>query len=389
MSFDYIEQDKKHIAGTYGRYNALITSGKNATCYDDSNKEYIDFTSGIGVNSLGFADEDWVKAVAEQASKLQHISNLYYTKPNIELAALLCEKTGCDKVFFANSGAEANEGAIKIARKKSYDKYGKNRTTIISLKNSFHGRTVTTLAATGQDSFHDFFFPFTEGFVFAEANNFDDVKEKCEDTVCAIMIELIQGEGGVMPLEKEFVKQVEALCQEKDLTLIVDEVQTGIARTGKLLTSEWFDISPDVTTLAKGLGNGLPIGAILLKETVSSVLEQGQHGTTFGGNPIACSGAVQVLQKACKKDFLANVVEKGEYIKQKLLMMEEVEGVDGKGLMVGIRLKTKKSAEIAKLCVENGLLILTAKHKLRMLPPLTITYDEIDKGLNILSKILD
>ncbi len=388
LSATYEQQDKEYIVGAYGRFDVVLEKGKNATCWDVDGREYIDFTSGIGVNSLGYADEGWARAVAEQAAKLQHTSNLYYTKPGVELAKMLCEKTGYDKVFFVNSGAEANECAIKAARKYSFDRYGKERTEIITLQNSFHGRTVTTLAATGQDSFHNFFFPFTEGFRYAKANDLEDLTSKITENTCAVMMELIQGEGGVMPLEKEFVKAAAKLCKERDLLLIVDEVQTGVGRTGKLLASELFDITPDLVTLAKGLGSGLPIGAVLFQKNVAGVLGPGQHGTTFGGNPVACAGGCEVLRRVSEPAFLKEVQEKGAYLKAKIEEIPEVEGVDGTGMMLGIRLKTKTSGEAAKACVANGLLILTAKQKLRLLPPLTITYEEIDKGLEILKKTL-
>jgi acetylornithine/N-succinyldiaminopimelate aminotransferase len=380
--------DNQYIANTYSRFDVCITGGKNATAYDINNSEYIDFTSGIGVNSLGFCDEEYVDVIVNQAKTLSHISNLYYTTPCTQLAKKLCISTGYSKVFFANSGAEANEGAIKTARKYSFDKYGENRNKIISLVNSFHGRTITTLSATGQESFHNFFFPFTEGFDYAKANDIDDLIAKIDETVCGVMFEFIQGEGGVCPLEKEYIKQVFEICKKHDIILIADEVQTGIGRTGKLLASEHFEVCPDITTLAKGLGNGLPIGAVLLGEKVQDVLTYGTHGTTFGGNPIASAGAEYVLDKINTPEFLAEVEKKAQYIRQKLASIEEIEGIDGIGLMLGIRLKTKNSLEMTKECVANGLLILTAKQKLRMLPPLTITYQEIDKGLEILQKVL-
>lgn len=376
------------IVNSYGRFDIALDSGKNATAVDIDGNTVIDFTSGIGVNSLGFADEGWAAAIAKQAGKLQHISNLYYTQPCMEVAQLLCEKTGFDKVFFCNSGAEANEGAIKIARKYSFDKYGKGRATIITLENSFHGRTITTLAATGQEHFHDFFFPFTEGFCYAKANDIDSVKAQLNDSVCAVMIELIQGEGGVIPLDAGFVANVGALCKEHDLLLIVDEVQTGIARTGKLLCAQQYGIMPDVVTLAKGLGGGLPIGAILTNAKVSAVLGLGQHGTTFGGNPVVCAGAAEILHRVSTQEFLAEVTAKGEYIRGKLSDIPEITAINGMGLMLGLALATKKASEVAKQCVEEGLLILTAKENLRMLPPLTITYAEIDKGLEILKRVL-
>ncbi len=382
------QKDKEYIVNTYARFDVCLEKGQNATCFDVDGKEYIDFGSGIGVNSLGYCDKGWVDAVTAQLNRLQHCSNLYYSMPDIELAEKLSGLTGYRQVFFANSGAEANECAIKTARKRSFDKYGEGRNKIITLVNSFHGRTVTTLAATGQEVFHRYFFPFTEGFDYAPANDFAALLEKLDDTVCGVMMELIQGEGGVMPLEQEYVTAVAKLCTEKDLTLIVDEVQTGIGRTGKLLTCEHYGLQPDIVTLAKGLGGGLPIGAILMNEEYAGVLGAGMHGTTFGGNPVACAGAVEVLNRVAEPSFLAQVEEKGNYIREKLSTIEEIEGVDGIGLMLGLRLKSKTAAEIAKICVANGLLILTAKTKLRLLPPLTITKEEIDQGIAVLEAAL-
>ena len=390
MNFETCKQkDQAFIAGTYARFDVCLQDGKNATATDAEGKSYIDFGSGIGVNSLGYCDDGWTEAVIGQLRKLQHCSNLYYSLPDAALAEKLCGLTGYSKVFFGNSGAEANECAIKIARKRSFDRYGEGRNKIVSLVNSFHGRTVTTLSATGQDSFHQYFFPFTEGFVFAQANNLADLAEKLDETVCGVMMELIQGEGGVMPLEPSFVAAVQALCRENDLALIIDEVQTGIGRSGKLLACEHYGIQPDIITLAKGLGGGLPIGAVLMNEAYANVLGAGAHGSTFGGNPVVCAGGIAVLDRVANEAFLTEVAEKGAYLREKLATIDEVEGVDGLGLMLGIRLKTKKAAEVAKACVANGLLILTAKSKLRLLPPLTITKEEIDRGLAILAGILN
>lgn len=373
---------------TYGRFNVAIESGKGAAAKDIDGKEYIDFTTGIGVNALGYCDDGWVKAVSEQLNKVQHISNLYYSPVQVECAKQLCTRTGFDKVFFGNSGAEVNECAIKLARKYSFDKYGEGRNEIIALNNSFHGRTVTTLSATGQDVFHQYFFPFTEGFVFADANDTDSVKALVNDKTCAVMMELIQGEGGVMPLEQDFVKDVEKLCRDNDLVLIIDEVQTGVGRTGKLYCYENYGIEPDIITSAKGLGGGLPFGACLCGEKLSGVLGAGTHGTTFGGNPVACAGALEILKRVDNPEFLSQVNEKGEYIKNKLLKMDGVSQVRGLGLMIGIVLEKDNAKEVAARCVENGLLILTAKNLLRMLPPLNISYEDIDKGLEILEKSL-
>ena len=389
MEFNDIKAaDSKHIMNTYARFDSCIVSGEGATLTDINGKTLIDLTSGIGVNSLGYGDEGWVNAVSAQVAKLAHISNLYYTLPNVELATLLCEKTGYDKVFFANSGAEANEGAIKLARKYSYDKYGKGRSTIITLKNSFHGRTITTLTATGQEQFHDFFFPFTEGFKYVAANDLSDLNEQLDETVCAIIVEFVQGEGGVCNIDKDYVNIVTKLCKERDILLVADEVQTGIGRTGKLLCSEHYGVMPDVTTLAKGLGGGLPIGAVLATQKVSAVLSYGQHGTTFGGNPIACAGACEVIKRVSQPEFLQEVNEKSEHIKQKLAKVSEIEDISGQGLMLGLTLKTKSASEVAKKCVDAGVLVLTAKAKVRLLPPLNISWDELDKGLELLIGVL-
>ena len=389
-NFEKIQaEDKEYVANTYGRFPVAIKEGKGATCYDFDGKKYIDFSSGIGVNSLGFCDEGWIKAVTEQLSTLQHISNLYYTAPCAQAAKLLCEKTGMKKVFFSNSGAESNEGAIKCARKYSFTKYGEGRSKILTLCNSFHGRTVTTLAATGQDVFHNFFFPFTEGFAFTPANDLDALKNALEDTsVCALMMELIQGEGGVMPLEEDFVKEAEKLCKEKDILLIIDEVQTGVGRTGKLFAFQQYGVNPDIVTTAKGIGGGLPLGCVMFGEKTENVLVAGDHATTFGGNPVATAGARYILGKM-DDAFLGEVSAKGEYIKEKLSRMPHVLGCDGMGLMLGIRLdEAVKAADIVRKGIENGVLALTAKVKLRLLPPLTITYKEIDEGLAAIEKAL-
>ena len=387
--FDKIKAlDDENVAHTYGRFPVAIKEGKGATCYDFDGKKYIDFSSGIGVNSLGFCDEGWVKAVTDQLNTLQHISNLYYTEPCAKTAKLLCEKTGMKKVFFSNSGAESNEGAIKCARKYSLTKYGKNRNKVITLINSFHGRTVTTLAATGQDVFHKYFFPFTEGFAFAPANDFEKLVEIADDSTCAIMMELIQGEGGVMPLETDFVKKVEAFCKERDILLIIDEVQTGVGRTGKLFAFQNYGISPDIVTTAKGIGGGLPLGCVMFGEKTEYTFGPSDHATTFGGNPVATAGAVHILERL-DESLLEEIKAKGEYITEKLLKMPHVVGVDGMGMMLGIRLEEGVvAAEIVKKAIANGVLALTAKTKLRLLPPLTITYEEIDEGLSAIEKAL-
>ncbi len=390
MTFEEIRNDEQqYMMHAYGRFQTALVSGKGAIAKDVDGKEYVDFTSGIGVNCLGYCDDGWVKAVSEQAATLQHISNLYYSPLQTEVSKKLCELTGFSKVFLCNSGAEANECAIKIARKYSFDKYGKGRQKIVTLVNSFHGRTVTTLAATGQDVFHNFFFPFTEGFVYAEANNIDSVKNCIDNEVCAVFIELIQGEGGVMPLDKEFVNEIAEICKEKDILLMVDEVQTGVSRTGAFYCYQNYGIQPDVITSAKGLAGGLPMGACLCVEKLADVIGAGTHGTTFGGNPVVCAAAKEVLSRVATEDFLKEVNAKGDYIKEKLQTMANVSEVRGMGMMIGIVTEKDNAKEIAKKCVENGLLILTAKNLLRMLPPLNITYEEIDRGLNILKKVME
>lgn len=378
--------------GTYGRYDLVLDDGENRTATDEDGKKYIDFGSGIGTNSLGFCDDDWVDAICTQAKKIQHTSNYYYTKVQADFAEKLCTSTGYSKVFFGNSGAEANECAIKLARKYSFDKYGKGRSVIITLVNSFHGRTLATLSATGQDVFHNYFFPFVEDFINVKANDIDDLMAKLNEydgKVCAVMFEFVQGEGGVIALEQDFVDTIFTECEKRDILTIGDEVQTGIGRTEKLLANEHYGRQPDVCTLAKGLAGGVPIGACLANEKCCEVLSKGTHGSTFGGNPIACAGGLAVLNKVTKDGFLDDVAKKAEYFREKLAEIPEIEGVDGLGLMIGARLKTKKATDICKACLDNGLLILTAKEKLRFLPPLTITYEEIDEGIEILKKTLE
>lgn len=382
------EKEQQYLMQTYGRFQTSLVSGKGAKAVDCNGKAYIDFTSGIGVNALGYCDDKWVAAVTEQASKLQHTSNLYYTEPMIQLAEKLCSLTGMDKVFFGNSGAEANECAIKLARKYSSDKYRADRTEVVTLVNSFHGRTITTLAATGQEVFHQYFQPFTGGFAYGEANDLDSVLAAVTENTCAIMVEFVQGEGGVMPLEEAFVKNLHAFCKEHDILFIADEVQTGMGRTGKLFAYEHFGIQPDIFTSAKGLGGGLPIGACLCSKALGGVLSAGTHGTTYGGNPVACAGALAVLDTIGKESFLQEVAEKGAYIRQKLLQMDGVQAVRGLGMMIGIVLSDKAAGEVAAACVEQGLLVLTAKTLVRFLPPLTISYEEIDRGLEVFAAVL-
>ena len=384
-----IDQFNKYVMPSYGRYDLVLDSGSGRQAVDENGKKYIDFGSGIGTNSLGYCNENWVRAICDQAHKIQHTSNYYYTKVQADFAKALCETAGYTDMFFGNSGAEANECAIKIARKYSFDKYGKGRHNIITLVNSFHGRTLCTLSATGQDVFHNYFFPFVEGFVNVEANNIEDLRSKLDDTVCAVMFEYIQGEGGVMALKQEFVDEIYRLCAEKDVLTIADEVQTGVGRTGKFLAGDNFGKKADLTTLAKGLAGGVPIGVCLSGEKCANVLTAGTHGSTFGGNPISCAGGLAVLETVNKPGFLDEVARKGAYIREKLLTSPEVASVSGMGLMIGIELKNKKAGDVVKAALDKGLLLLTAKTKIRLLPPLTITYEEIDKGLEILLGLLN
>ncbi|MGN1417388.1 MAG: aspartate aminotransferase family protein [Oscillospiraceae bacterium] len=385
-----IEQFNSHVMQTYGRFDVVMEKCGGAEAHDENGREYIDFGSGIGTNSLGYCDEKWADAVCAQVRSVQHTSNYYYTKVQADFAEKLCNAAGYKNVFFGNSGAEANECAIKIARKYSFDKYGKDakRYNIITLKNGFHGRTITTLSATGQDGFHNYFFPFTEGFIYADANDIDDLKSKIDDTVCAVMIEFIQGEGGVNVLEKAYVEELFRICAEKDILVIGDEVQTGMGRTGKLLASENFGVKPNITTLAKGIAGGIPMGACLADEKTAGVLTRGTHGSTFGGNPIACAGGNAVIDRITAAGFLSEVSAKGDYFRSKLLTMDGVKSVSGMGLMIGIELEKDNAAEVCAKCVDNGLLVLTAKTKVRLLPPLTISYEDIDKGLAILARVI-
>lgn len=387
MDFQTAKQyDDEYIIHSYGRFPVLLTKGKGTTVQDDTGKTYIDFTSGIGVNALGFCDDNWVQAVSAQLQTLQHTSNLYYTEPCIQAAKLLCEKSGMKKVFFGNSGAEANEGVIKAARKYSFLKYGASRNKIIALQNSFHGRTMAALSATGQDAYHNFFFPFVDGFSFAKANDFADILSKMTDDVCAVILETVQGEGGVVPLDKEYVQAVAKACKEKDILLIVDEVQTGMGRTGSLFSYQQFGIQPDLVSCAKGLGGGLPIGAVLFGEKTETVFVPGDHGSTFGGNPVVCAGAVHILN-TMDEAFLQDVQKKGAYLKEKIEKMPHVQNVAGLGMMLGIQLDVEAKPVINAL-LEAGLLVLSAKTKIRLLPPLTITQEELDKGLTILEQTL-
>ena len=389
MENEKIKQlDNENIMHTYARYDVCLTHGKGVYAYDDRDKKYIDVSSGIGVNSLGYCNPGWVKAVTEQASKIQHISNYYYSPVAGELAEKLTKATGLSKVFFGNSGAEANECAIKVARKYSFDKYGNDRNHIVTLENSFHGRTIATLSATGQDVFHNYFFPFVEGFDYAKANDIESLLSKITDKTCAVMLETVQGEGGVNILDAEYLKEVRKICDERDILLIVDEVQTGVCRTGKLYGYMHSGITPDIVTSAKGLGGGLPIGICMVGEKLSEVMGPSSHGTTFGSNPVVCAGANYILDTVNNPEFIDEVNKKGEYIKEELLKIKGVKAVRQQGLMIGIEVE-ENAGDIAKKCTEKGLLIITAKTLLRMLPPLNITYDEIDEALSVLKKVME
>ena len=391
MNFEELKaQENQYVMNTYGRFPIALDHGEKSILWDVEGKRYIDMTSGIGVCSVGYNNEKIISAITEQAHKLMHVSNLFTTEPMVKTAKTLVESTGMGKVFFSNSGAESNEGAIKLARKYSFDKYGEGRSKIITLVNSFHGRTITTLNATGQEKFHQYFFPFTDGFDYAAANDIENLKSKIDDTTCAVMMELIQGEGGVLPLDKEFVKQVETLCNEKDLLLIIDEVQTGIGRTGSLFCFQQYDIKPDVVTMAKGLGGGVPIGAVKTNKKCCDVLGPGMHATTFGGTPTVCAAANAVLDIVNNKQFLDEVNKKGEYIKQGILSIgsDKITDVRGMGLMLGIIVDADKRAEYVNECISNGLLVLTAgTNTIRLLPPLTISYEEIDEAISVFKKV--
>lgn len=382
---DIIEEDKKYIAGTYARFPVAFKEGKGSRLYDYDGREYVDCGSGIAVNIFGVNDEEWKNAVIAQINSIQHASNLYYTKPQADLARLLCEKTGAEKVFFGNSGAEANECAIKAARKYGEIKYGADRKQIITLKESFHGRTLATLAATGQDAFHKYYGPFPEGFVYADPT-IEGVEACMNERTCAVMIECIQGESGVNVLDKDFVQAVEKLCRERDIIFICDEVQTGNGRTGRLYAYQAYGVSPDIVTTAKGLGGGLPIGACMLFEKCAGVFGYGDHGSTFGGNPAVCAGAYSILSRIDEK-LLQSVREKGEYFREGLKKIDGVKEVTGMGLMIGIH-TDKPAAEVANECMKRGLLVLTAHSNVRLLPPLTISKDDIDFALKILNEVI-
>lgn len=383
-----IQATDQYTMKAFGRIPLVEAQGHNCTCTDENGKTYIDMGSGIGCNVLGWCNDAWTEAVCNQVKKLQHACNYYYTQPQAELVEKLAKVTGFKRMFLGNSGAEANECAIKVARKYSSDKYGKERGTIISLVNSFHGRTLATLAATGQDVFHQYFYPFPTGHIFAKANDIDDLKSKLDGTVCGIMLELIQGEGGVCALDQAYVDAVVKICEEQDIILIIDEVQTGCGRTGTFLAQEQYGIRANVTTMAKAIGGGLPIGICLVDEKCENVITPGTHGSTFGGNPVVCAGAVSVVDQITAEGFLDSVKEKAAYLRAELEKIPEVESLSGIGMMIGITLKTKDAHDVMLKANDAGLLILTAKDKVRLLPPLTITKEEMDKGLAILREVL-
>ncbi|MDE6411072.1 MAG: acetylornithine/succinylornithine family transaminase [Clostridia bacterium] len=379
------ELDSKYGAKTFSRFPVAFTGGKNATLVDEAGKEYIDFGSGIAVNIFGVNDEEWKNAVVSQLNQIQHASNLYYIESQARLSKLLCERAGAKRVFFANSGAEANECAFKTARKYAFQKYGEGRARIISLKDSFHGRTLFTLTATGQDCFHQYFDPFVPEVTSAEAS-IKAIESAGDGKACAVVIECVQGESGVTALDKEFVKELEAYCKKNDILLICDEVQCGNGRTGKFFAYEHYGIKPDLVTTAKGIAGGLPLGACLFYEKTENVLCPGDHGSTFGGNPVACAGACNIVERLTK-EFLLEVTGKAEYLRTKLSKIDGVKRVTGMGLMIGLE-TDKPPKEVATECLERGLLVLTAHTRVRLLPPLTITKTEMDEGLAILRGVL-
>ena len=375
--------DREYIADTYGRFDLQIVSGKGSYLYDENGKEYIDMQTGIAVNTFGLCDEAWISAVTKQINAFQHTSNLYYSEPCARLAQLLSEKTGCKKTFFSNSGAEANECAIKVARKWGLENKGEGYYNIITLKNSFHGRTITTLAATGQDVFHTTFDPFTEGFLYGEANNLDSIKALLsENKCCAVMMELVQGEGGVMALDKSFVDGVMALAEEYGVLVIIDEVQTGNGRCGSLYAFQTYGITPDIVSTAKGLAGGLPIGATMMFERTEGVLTKSSHGSTFGGNPVSCAAAISVIERI-DDSLLAEVREKSQYIINELTGAEGIKSVSGLGLMLGIETE-KDASEVIAYCMKNGVLPIKAKSKVRLLPALNIPMDALRKAVAVI-----
>ena len=380
-----IEMDKQYVAGTYNRFPVEIVSGKGSLVYDADGREYIDMGSGIGVTSFGIGDDAWKAAVIAQLDKVQHMSNLYYTEPCAKLASLLCDKTGMSKVFFSNSGAEANECAIKVARKYAAEHKGSEYSTIITLKNSFHGRTLTTLAATGQEHYHELFQPLTPGFIHVTNGDAEELNAAVKNNkVAAVMIECIQGEGGVIPIDPEYAAAVQKVCDDNNILLIVDEVQTGNGRTGRLYAYMNFELKPDIVSTAKGIGGGLPLGATMLSEKVSNVLGHGDHGSTFGGNPIATAGAVSIISRIDDK-LLDEVCEKAQMVRDELKDAPGIEAVTGLGLMIGIKTK-KPAADVVKACMEAGVLCLTAKDKVRLLPALNIPKDVLKKAIDIIKR---
>ena len=386
MNFEEIRSlDAEYIAHTYGRYPVAFTGGKGATLYGADGKEYIDFGAGIAVNTFGAGDAEWIEAVTAQLKKIQHVSNYYYSEPASKLAEMLCKRTGAKKVFFSNSGGEANECALKAARKYSFLKYGKGRAKIVSLKGSFHGRTLFTLTATGQEEFHRYFDPFVPEVGYA-APNMRDIEREADGSACAVIIECVQGEGGVNDLDPAFVRSLAEYCVRHDILLICDEVQTGNGRTGKLYSYEHFGVSPDIVTTAKGLAGGLPIGACLFFGKTENVLQPGDHGSTFGGNPVSCAAACNVLSRITE-ELLLEVQAMGEYLRAKLKGFDGVRSLSGLGLMIGIE-TAKDAKEVAARCLGKGLLVLTAHGKVRVLPPLNITKIEMDEGLSILKEVL-
>lgn len=377
------EKDKKYVAPTYGRFPVEIVGGKGALLQGSDGKEYIDLGSGIAVNTFGCRDDQWVNAVKAQLDAFAHTSNLYYTSPCADLAQMLCERTGMKNVFYSNSGAEANECAIKVARRYGALNKGTDYYTIITLEKSFHGRTHTTLAATGQENFHKEFLPLTPGFVHTPPNDVEALRETVKSTkCCAIMIEIIQGEGGVNALSKEFVSEIDKLCRENDLILIVDEVQTGNGRTGKLYAYMHYSITPDVVSTAKGLCGGLPLGATMLGEKVKDIFEPGLNGSTFGGNPVCCSGAISILSRLTD-EFLEEVSKKSVLVRETLSGADGIEEISGLGLMIGIK-TVKEAKEVVNYCMENGVLVLTAKDRIRLLPPLNIEEEQLKKALEVI-----
>jgi len=385
-AMDIKELDSKYIANTYRRSPLVAKEGKGALVTDEDGREYLDMGSGIAVNIFGLCDDEWKNAVTEQLNRLTHMSNLYYTEPQVKLAEMLCSKTGMRKVFFSNSGAEANECAIKCARKYSSDKYGKGRSKIVTLTNSFHGRTIATLSATGQEAMHVHFGPFLEGFAHVPANDINALEAACADDVCAVMMELVQGEGGVNVLDKGYVSSAAKLCEENDILLIIDEVQTGNGRTGTLYAYQQFGIKPDIVTTAKGLGGGLPLGACLMGEKVENTLTFGSHGSTFGGNPICCAGAVSILSRL-DEPLLAEVRRKSEKFRGLLSEIKGVKSVSGLGLMIGLELEKEASA-VAADCLKEGLIVLTAHSRLRLLPPLNATDEQLERAAEILKGVI-